>query len=65
MKDLSGTIETKTNVKVKDVRFNSAVNLYLGFVWDEKSYREDKWTTCSWYKSGKCINRNRPELDLK
>jgi len=64
MKDLSGIIETKTGVSVKEVRFNTAVNKYLGMVWDEKSYLENKWTTCIWTKNGKCINRNRPELDL-
>jgi hypothetical protein len=64
MKDLSGITETQTGVKVKDVRFNSVANKYLGMVWDEKSYLPNKWTTCTWHKSGKCINRNRPELDL-
>jgi hypothetical protein len=65
MKDLSGISETKTGVKVKDLFFNTLMNYYLGMVWDEKSYLENKWTTCTWKKSGKCVNRNRPELDLK
>jgi hypothetical protein len=65
MKDLSTTTESVTGVQVKDIKFNSAVNLYLGFVWDATSFRENKWTTCSWTKSGKCVNRTRPELDLR
>ena len=64
MKDLTGTLKTKTGVDTKNIFYNSAMNFYLGMVWDEKSYLEDKWTTCIWHKNGKCINRNRPELDL-
>lgn len=65
MKDLSATVESVTGVPVKDITFNTAVNMYLGFVWDEMSFRQDKWTTCSWSKSGKCINQTRPELNLR
>ena len=59
-----GATKTVTNVPVKNVRFNTAVNLYLGMVYDEQSYRSDKWTSASWKPNGKCVNRNRPELDL-
>lgn len=57
--------KTKTGIDVRNVKFNSMSNTYLGQVWDEKSYREDKWTTSQWTKAGKCINKNRPELDLQ
>lgn len=63
-KDFTGTTKTKTGIDCKDVRFNTAVNKYLGMVWDESAYRPDKWTSCTWTKSGKCVNRNCPQFDL-
>jgi hypothetical protein len=58
-------ILTKSGIECKDIAFNNAVNLYLGMVKDNWSSNPDTpWTTCSWHKSGKCINRNRPELDI-
>ena len=53
--DYSTRTETITGVAVKDVRFNIAVNMYLGMVYDEKSYRADKWTTCTWKKTGNVL----------
>jgi hypothetical protein len=57
--------ETKGGFKVKDIKFNTAANLYLGMVADPLWTRPDRpFITGSWNKLGKCINRNRPELDL-
>lgn len=63
--DFTGKTETISGVQTKDIKYNSAVGFYLGKVWDEKSYLPDKWTTCTWKVNGKCVNRHRPELDLK
>lgn len=63
-KDFTGTTKTKSGLDCKDVVFNTAVNKYLGMVWNEKSFNTYKWTTCTWTKSGKCVNRLRPEFDL-
>lgn len=66
MKDLTGTEKTKTGVECRNVVFNTCAKLYLGFVADPLWTKPDQpFVTCSWYKSGKCVNRNRPELDLK
>ncbi|HLO91574.1 MAG TPA: hypothetical protein VK172_10465 [Lentimicrobium sp.] len=69
MTNFDGVTQTKTGIATKDVRFNSAANRYLGMVWDEKWFEgrdvKEKWLTCSWSKNGKCVNRTRPELDLK
>jgi hypothetical protein len=51
---------------VKDIKWNSAANLYLGFVADPQWTRPDRpFITCSWTKKGKCINRTRPDCNLK
>lgn len=63
-KDFSTETKTITGIPVKDIRFNGAVNMWLGMVYDNKSYLPDKWTTITWKPNGKCINRRRPELDL-
>lgn len=62
--DFSNRTETKTGVSIRDVKFNSTMNVWLGMVFDKTSFRPDKWSTITWKPSGKCINRNRPELDL-
>lgn len=59
--------ETVTGIEVKQVRWNSAVNLHLGFTRDPLWGKPDLhggWVTCSWRKNGKCVNRTRPELDI-
>jgi len=60
--------ETKTTVdgsEVKNLVFNAMANMWLGFVWDEKSLMVHKWTSACWTKMGKCINQTRPELNLR
>jgi hypothetical protein len=64
MKNLNGTSKTITGIATKNVSYNIMANLYLGMVYDEKSCLANKWTTASWRRNGKCVNRNRPELDL-
>ena len=63
-KDFTNTKTTKDGTPVKGVRYNSVVKYWLGSVQDPKSYLPDKWTTITWNTSGRCVNRNRPELDL-
>lgn len=62
--DFTGRLTTKTGIATRDIRFIHTMNVYIGMVYDEKSYRADKWSTATWKPSGRCINRNRPELDL-
>lgn len=63
--------ETKTGIEVKNVRFNSAANAYLGMVkdplWQANPVviKNGGFATGTWNKRGQCINRTRPELDLK
>jgi hypothetical protein len=56
---------TKTGIVIGSIRWNPAANLYLGIVADPQwTHTHRQFITCSWNKSGKCINRTRPELDL-
>lgn len=65
MKDFIETTKTKTGIECIVSEFNDCVNLYLGKVKDNWSSIPGRdWTSCSWRKNGKCINRNRPDLDL-
>jgi len=66
MEKFDGIMKTKTGIECKNVKFNSAANLYLGMVKDGWSSDPNRpWTSCSWKKSGKCVNSSRPELDLE
>jgi hypothetical protein len=51
----SSIFSTKFNVPVKDIRFNTVLNLWLGIV---------SGVPHAWDSDGKCIDRTRPELDL-
>ena len=65
MENLEGTTKTKTGIECVVNAFNNCVNLYLGKVKDGwSSNPATPWTSCSWRKNGKCVNRTRPELDL-
>jgi hypothetical protein len=46
---------TKSGVPIKDIRFNSVLNVWLGTV---------SGVPHAWDSDGKCIDRTRPELDL-
>lgn len=67
-KDFTGTTVTKSGVKVKDVKFLAFINRYTGMVWDDgwavNIGKDTQWLSCSWTKSGKCVNRTRTDLDL-
>ena len=57
--------KTKGGIEYNHIQFNATVNLYLGIVKDRWSSDPNRpWTTCKWKRNGKCINRNRPELDI-
>lgn len=62
--DFSQQTHTVAGYEVKDVKFNSIANKWLGLVKDPKSITPDKFTTCSWNKLGKC-NPLRPDCFLK
>lgn len=62
MKDFASYTKTSTGVEVKNLRYNAMANIWLGVVYDRTSV---KWMSCAWKISGKCINRNRTDLDLK
>lgn len=46
---------TKSGQPVKDIRFNSVLNVWFGTV---------SGVAHVWSSDGKCIDRTRPELDL-
>jgi hypothetical protein len=62
MKKQLNTSVTKAGYPTKDVKWNNTANLYLGLVKDPLFNNE--FITCSWKKSGKCVNATRPELNL-
>jgi hypothetical protein len=65
MTNFEGTTKTKSGIECVVGAFNNCVNLYLGKVKDHwSSIPGHDWTTCSWRKNGKCVNRTRTDLDL-
>jgi hypothetical protein len=46
---------TKSRLRVKDIRFNTVLNVWLGTV---------SGVPHAWDSDGRCIDRTRPELDL-
>ena len=69
--DFTNTSHTITGIEVKNVKFNSIASAWVGMVKDPKwqdnptVIKNDGFATCTWNKLGKCVNRTRPELDLK
>lgn len=63
--EILNVTKTVKGYEVKDLKWNSAINAYLGLVADPvwKSPTRD-YISCSWNKDGKCFNRNRPDCDL-
>lgn len=58
--------KTKTGIECKNVQFYPTLKLYLGMVKDHWSSDPSRpWTSCTWKKNGKCVNRLRPELDIE
>ena len=51
----SSNITTKCGAIVKDIRFNTVLNVWLGTV---------AGVPHAWDNDGKCIDRTRPDLDL-
>lgn len=73
VKDFSNSTKTVSGYKVKDIRWNSAMGLYIGMVIDpECIFNEGKeikdqthYSTALWTRSGKCGNQlRRPDCDL-
>jgi len=65
MKNFLGTSKTKGGIECVVSELNEVYNFYLGKVKDNWSSIPGRaWTTCAWRINGKCVNRNRPELDL-
>ena len=59
-------LQTVAGYEIKEIAFNTAINKYIGLVADPLWATPTRaYTTCTWMKNGKCINRNRPELDIK
>ena len=54
-RSLSLVFSTKSGMPVKDVRFNSVLNVWFGTV---------SGVPHVWNNDGKCIDRSRSELDL-
>jgi len=51
----SSIFSTKYGAPVKDIRFNTVLNVWLGTV---------SGVPHAWDSDGKCIDRTRPDLDL-
>jgi hypothetical protein len=51
----SSSFTTKSGAPVKDIRFNTVLNVWLGTV---------SGMPHAWDSDGKCIDRTRPDLDL-
>ncbi len=51
----SSIFSMMSSVTVKDMRFNTVLNVWLGTV---------SGVPHAWDSDGKCIDRTRPELDL-
>jgi len=65
-RDFTGDTRTVTGIPLKNVKWNSVANLYLGMAQDPQWTGPSRsWVTASWTKNGKCVNRNRPDMDLK
>lgn len=62
MENFKNTTQTKAGVKVSDISYNHLTEIWIGVYFNEKN---NKWLSCAWKQSGKCINSNRPDLDLK
>ena len=51
----SSTFTTKSGAPVRDIRFNTVLNVWLGTV---------SGVPHAWDSDKKCIDRTRPDLDL-
>lgn len=53
--DFSGTEKTIGGYTVKQVKFNSTMNVWTGLIYDETW--ASKWITCLWDRNGKIKNK--------
>lgn len=63
MKDISTAKRTVEGYVIYRIKWNSAVNLFLGVIEDPLS-EPLKIRSCSWTRTGKCVNRLRPDCDI-
>lgn len=62
MKDFTQTNQTKSGIKVRDIKFSELMGVWTGQIFDPKWGSEGRWLSTSWSKTGKC--RMNPHLDL-
>ena len=65
MKNLADVFVTKSGYAVIKLRYNSMIGKITGMVADPLWTNDNRpFVTATWNKSGKCVNRTRPDLDL-
>lgn len=62
MKDFRNYTKTKTGIQIENIVYNRTAHIWLGMAYNES---DKQMRSCAWFPSGKCINRNRQEFDLK